>query len=135
MGPYDHYSINWGYRKIQNIESPEQEVKTLDKWIDNKADNPIYRFGNQRFDPSAQTEGIGNNQVKASTYGIKNLKIVAKNLPSWTSSQTNNYEDLSELYGELLSVWSRYVGHVGIHDVVYMSLIKNQIKLVIFIFL
>jgi hypothetical protein len=113
LGPYDHYSINWGYRKIQNIESPEQEVKTLDKWIDNKADNPIYRFGNQRFDPSAQTEGIGNDQVKASTYGIKNLKIVAKNLPSWTSSQTNNYEDLSELYGELLSVWSRYVGHVA----------------------
>jgi len=113
LGPYDHYSINWGYRKIQNIESAEQEVKTLDKWIENKADNPIYRFGNQRFDPSAQTEGIGNNQVKASTYGIKNLKIVAKNLPSWTSSQTNNYEDLSELYGELLSVWSRYVGHVA----------------------
>jgi hypothetical protein len=113
LGPYDHYSINWGYRKIQNIESPEQEVKTLDKWIENKADNPIYRFGNQRFDPSAQTEGIGNDQVKASTYGIKNLKIVAKNLPSWTSSQTNNYEDLSELYGELLSVWSRYVGHVA----------------------
>ncbi|MGK0448880.1 MAG: hypothetical protein ACJA2M_002681, partial [Polaribacter sp.] len=113
LGPYDHYSINWGYRKIQNIESPEQEVKTLDKWIDNKADNPIYRFGNQRFDPSAQTEGIGNDQVKASTYGIKNLKIVAKNLPSWTSSQTNNYEDLSELYGELLNVWSRYVGHVA----------------------
>jgi hypothetical protein len=113
LGPYDHYSINWGYRKIQNIESPEQEVKTLDNWIDSKADNPIYRFGNQRFDPSAQTEGIGNDQVKASTYGIKNLKIVAKNLPSWTSSQTNNYEDLSELYGELLSVWSRYVGHVA----------------------
>ena len=113
LGPYDHYSINWGYRKIQNIKSPEQEVKTLDKWIDSKAENPIYRFGNQRFDPSSQTEGIGNDQVKASTYGIKNLKIVAKNLPSWTSSQTNNYEDLSELYGELLSVWSRYVGHVA----------------------
>ncbi len=112
LGPYDHYSINWGYRKIPNIESPEQEVKILDKWIDSKADNPIYRFGNQRFDPSAQTEGIGNDQVKASTYGIKNLKIVAKNLPSWTSSQTNNYEDLAELYRELLSVWSRYIGHV-----------------------
>jgi hypothetical protein len=112
LGPYDHYSINWGYRKIPNIESPEQEVKTLDKWIESKADNPIYRFGNQRFDPSAQTEGIGNDQVKASTYGIKNLKIVAQNLPGWTSSQTNSYEDLSELYQELLSVWGRYIGHV-----------------------
>jgi hypothetical protein len=114
LGPYDHYSINWGYRKIPLAATPEQEVKTLDQWIADKADNPIYRFGGRNpFDPSAQTEGIGNNQVKASTYGIKNLKIVAKNLPSWTSDQTNNYDDLSELHGELLSVWSRYVGHVS----------------------
>ncbi|MBU3011856.1 zinc-dependent metalloprotease [Polaribacter vadi] len=112
LGPYDHYSINWGYRKVPLAKTPEQEVKTLDKWIEEKADDPIYRFGAQRFDPSAQTEGIGNDQVKASTYGVKNLKIVAKNLPEWTSDQTNNYEDLSELYGELISVWSRYVGHV-----------------------
>jgi len=113
LGPYDHYAINWGYRKLSWAKTPEQEVETLDKWIENKADNPIYRFGGQRFDPSAQTEGIGNDQVKASTYGVKNLKIVAKNLPDWTSNQTNNYEDLSELYGELLGVWSRYVGHVS----------------------
>ena len=113
LGPYDNYSINWGYRIIPNAKTPESESKTLDKWISDKADNPIYRFGSKRFDPSSQTEGIGNDQVKASTYGIKNLKIVAKNLQDWTSNQTNNYDDLNELYGELLSVWSRYVGHVA----------------------
>jgi len=113
LGPYDHYAINWGYRKIAAVNKSEDEVKTLNTWIEDKADNPIYRFGGQRFDPSAQTEGIGNDQVKSSTYGVKNLKIVAKNLPKWTSDQTNNYEDLSELYGELLSVWGRYVGHVA----------------------
>ena len=113
LGPYDHYAINWGYRKLSWAKNPESEVSTLDKWIEDKADNPIYRFGGQRFDPSAQTEGIGNDQVKASTYGMKNLKIVATNLPDWTSNQTNNYADLSELYGELLGVWSRYVGHVS----------------------
>ena len=113
MGPYDHYAINWGYRKIPNVTTPEEEVKTLDKWISDKAGNPIYRFGGQSFDPSAQTEGIGNDQVKASTYGIKNLKVVAKNLSKWTSDKTNNYEDLSELYDELLGVWSRYAGHVA----------------------
>ena len=113
LGPYDHYAINWGYRKIPSAKKPEEEVAILNKWIEDKANNPIYRFGAQRFDPSAQTEGIGNDQVKSSTYGVKNLKIVAKNLPKWTSNQTNNYEDLSELYGELLSVWGRYVGHVA----------------------
>ena len=113
LGPYDHYAINWGYRIIPGADSPQEEVNTLNKWIEEKAGDPIYRFGAQRFDPSAQTEGIGNDQVKASTYGMSNLKIVAKNLPEWTSDQTNNYEDLSELYGELLGVWSRYVGHVA----------------------
>jgi hypothetical protein len=113
LGPYDHYAINWGYRKIANINKPDDEMEILNKWIEDKANNSVYRFGGQRFDPSAQTEGIGNDQVKSSTYGIKNLKIVAKNLTKWTSDQTNNYEDLSELYGELFSVWGRYVGHVA----------------------
>ncbi len=117
LGPYDHYSINWGYRVIPTAKTPEAEVKTLDKWIEAKGNDPVYKFGIQRggsgaFDPESQTEGIGNDQVKASTYGVKNLKIVAKNLQSWTSDQTNNYEDLAELYGELLSVYSRYSGHV-----------------------
>ncbi|MDB2384963.1 zinc-dependent metalloprotease [Polaribacter sp.] len=116
LGPYDHYAINWGYRVIPTAKTSTAEVKTLDSWIEEKAGDPMYKFGFQRrsgFDNEALTEDIGNNHVKASTYGIKNLKIVAKNLPEWTSSQTNNYEDLSELYGELLSVWNRYVTHVA----------------------
>ena len=115
LGPYDHYSINWGYRVLPNIKNPADETKTLDKWISDKGNDPIYKFGIQRrggFDPESQTEGIGNNQVKASTYGVKNLKIVAKNLQNWTSDQTNNYDDLSELHRELLGVFSRYSGHV-----------------------
>mgnify|MGYP003633368565 CR=1 FL=1 len=115
LGPYDHYSINWGYRVLPNATKPEDETKILDKWISDKGDNPIYKFGIQRrggFDPESQTEGIGNDQVKASTYGVKNLKIVAKNLQAWTSDQTNNYDDLAELHGELLGVFSRYSGHV-----------------------
>lgn len=114
MGPYDHYALNWGYRVIPNSVSPESEVPTLDKWILEKAGNPIYKFGKQSssFDPSSQTEDIGNNSMKASSYGLKNLEYVAAHLSEWTSDVTNNYEDLSELYDEQLSVWSRYVGHV-----------------------
>tara|TARA_R110000850_G_scaffold9113_4_gene33621 strand:+ start:5791 stop:8250 length:2460 start_codon:yes stop_codon:yes gene_type:complete len=114
MGPYDHYATNWGYRVIPNATSPEQETKTLNDWIMEKAGDPKFKFGRQssRFDPQSQTEAIGNDPIKASTYGIKNLKYVAKNLPEWTSDQTNNYDDLEELYGELLGVYSRYVGHV-----------------------
>lgn len=117
LGPYDNYAINWGYRVIPNAKSPQDEVKTLHKWIMDKAGDPIYKFGNQgsRFDPTAQTEDIGNNSMKASDYGLKNLKYVAENLPKWTSDTTNNYDDLEELYGELLGVWRRYTGHVATH--------------------
>lgn len=116
LGPYDHYAVNWGYRLITNATT-EGETATLDSWIMEKDGNPNYVFGKQssRFDPSAQTEDIGNNSMKASTYGLKNLKYVAENLPSWTSDKTNDYEDLEELQGELLGVWSRYVGHVATH--------------------
>ncbi|MFH7000084.1 zinc-dependent metalloprotease [Flavobacterium sp. FlaQc-57] len=114
MGAYDHYALNWGYRVIPNVKSPQDEVKTLDKWILDKAGNPLYKYGKQSsaFDPTTQTEDIGNNSMKASSYGMKNLEYVANHLSEWTSSATNNYDDLDELYKEFLDVWSRYVGHV-----------------------
>jgi hypothetical protein len=114
MGPYDHYAVNWGYRVIPNSVSPEAEVPTLEKWILEKASDPMYKYGKQSssFDPTSQTEDIGNNSMKASSYGLKNLEYVAIHLSEWTSDVTNNYDDLSELYDELLSVWSRYIGHV-----------------------
>jgi hypothetical protein len=82
--------------------------------VEAKAGDPRFRFGNQgtTFDPSSQTEDVGNDPVRASTYAVKNLKFVAKNLADWTSKKTNDYEDLIELNDELLSSWSRYVGHV-----------------------
>ncbi|WP_158975251.1 zinc-dependent metalloprotease [Cellulophaga sp. L1A9] len=114
MGPYDHYATNWGYRYIANASSAAEEVPVLNKWILEKANDPKYKFGRQSstFDPQSQTEGVGDDPVAASTYGLKNLKYVAANLPAWTSDKTNNYDDLEELYGELLGVYSRYVGHV-----------------------
>ncbi|WP_179351862.1 zinc-dependent metalloprotease [Winogradskyella vidalii] len=116
LGPYDNYAINYGYRYIDDAKSAEDEKETLKSWVNEKSGNPIYKFGGRgSYDPTAQTEDIGNNSIKASTYGLKNLKIVAQNLPSWTSDKTDNYDDLEELYGELLSVWSRYVGHVVTH--------------------
>jgi len=117
LGPYDDYAINYGYRYITEAQSADAEKETLNGWIMEKAGDPKYKFGKQssRFDPTAQTEDIGNNSILASTYGLKNLKIVAQNLPVWTSDKTDNYDDLSELYGEMLGVWSRYVGHVVTH--------------------
>ncbi|MGK7388902.1 MAG: zinc-dependent metalloprotease [Candidatus Cyclobacteriaceae bacterium M2_1C_046] len=114
IGPYDHYAINWGYRYIPEAEKTEDEKEILDSWIKKHEGDPRYMFGNDygRVDPSSQTENIGDDPIKASTYGLNNLKKVAPKLKEWTADETNNYDDLSELYNELIGVWSRYVGHV-----------------------
>ena len=43
IGPYDHYVINWGYRVLPD-PTPEAERATLNRWIIEKADDPMYRF-------------------------------------------------------------------------------------------
>jgi len=112
LGPYDNYAINWGYRYIPDATT-EEEKATLNQWILEKEGDPVYLFGGSNsFDPSSQTESVGDDPVKASTYGLSNLKIVASKLTDWTTSAGDNYEDLEELYAELIRVWSRYAGHV-----------------------
>ena len=111
LGPYDNYSIEWGYRYFSNKNEIEID-SILSKWIGNKNLKPLYMFGSYGSDPDSQTENIGNDPVKASYYGIKNLKIVTKNLESWTTDKGSDYEDLNELYQELISVYRRYIYHV-----------------------
>ena len=114
IGPYDDYSIEWGYRYFG--ETPENERETLRIIVDSKSLNPIYMFGGYGNDPNSQTENIGDDPVRASMYGIKNLKIVANNLENWTMQPNGNYDDLNEIYGELISVYRRYIYHV--HNIV-----------------
>ena len=111
LGPYDDYAIEWGYRHFPG-ETSETEKVSLKKIVDAKSMNPIYMFGSGGNDPDTQTENIGDDPVKASDYGLKNLKLVAKNLDEWTTSEGQSYEDLKELYNELLGVYRRYIYHV-----------------------
>tara|TARA_Y100000816_G_scaffold51307_1_gene32820 strand:- start:4152 stop:6383 length:2232 start_codon:yes stop_codon:yes gene_type:complete len=126
LGPYDDYSIEWGYRYFPG-KSVNEEREILSKFVDQKSLNPIYMFGSSWGDPNSQTENIGDDPVKASYYGIKNLKIVAENLTKWTYLPNKDYEDLEELYGELLGVYRRYIFHViGIIGGVNQTLINTN---------
>tara|TARA_S200000501_G_scaffold258992_1_gene242902 strand:- start:13624 stop:15930 length:2307 start_codon:yes stop_codon:yes gene_type:complete len=131
LGPYDDYSIEWGYRYFG--KSPEEEKEILKKFVDEKSLNPIYMFGGYGNDPNSQTENIGDDPVKASMYGISNLKIVAKNLKEWTVEPKENYNELDELYGELIGVYRRYIYHVlklvgGIYDTPHNENQKGVIR-------
>ena len=115
IGPYDHYVINWGYRVLPQSRTPEAERPTLNKWIQEKAGDARYHYQPQQFggmDPRAQTEDVGDDPVKASGFAVANLKRVLPNLVQWTSTPGESYDDLAELYGEALGMWSTYMGHV-----------------------
>ncbi|MFP2997101.1 zinc-dependent metalloprotease [Spongiivirga sp. MCCC 1A20706] len=116
IGVYDKHSIKWGYRPILDAETPADEKKTLDKWILDHADDPMYRFGRQQFgviDPSSQTEDLGDDAIKASNYGIANLKRIVPNLIEWTAEDGKNYSDLGTMYRQVLGQYNRYMGHVS----------------------
>ncbi len=114
IGVYDKHAIRWGYRPIMDAKTASDEKKTLDGWILEHAGDPMYRFGRrQGIDPTAQTEDLGDDAIKASTYGIANLKRIVPNLIKWTSKDGETYGDLSAMYGHVVSQFNRYMGHVA----------------------
>lgn len=116
IGIYDKYAIKWGYKPIPG-KTGKAEKETLDKWILEHADDPMYRFGSQQsggvIDPSSQTEDLGDDAVLASKYGIANLKRIVPNLIEWTGETGKEYDDLETLYGQVLGQYNRYMGHVA----------------------
>ncbi len=126
VGEYDKYSIAWGYRPILDAKTPEEELPTLRKWIADKNGDPLYRFGRQGNpnDYTAQSEDLGDDAMKASQYGIKNLKTIMNNLQDWTYVEGSDFRELEEMYGEVRSQFNRYMGHVGR----YVGGVKEEYK-------
>ena len=113
IGPYDKHAINWGYRPILD-KTAEDEKPILDQWILDKAGDPMYRFGRRDgVDPTSQTEDLGDNSMKASAYGIKNLKRIVPNLEKWTTKKGETYDEMGAMYGQVLGQFNRYMGHVA----------------------
>ncbi|GIV61063.1 MAG: glutaminyl-tRNA synthetase [Rhodothermaceae bacterium] len=116
IGEYDKWAIEWGYRPIPEARTPDEERPILNRWVVERADDPRYFYGRQsgaRIDPRAQNEDLGDDAVKASTYGLANLKRIVPNLIAWTEENGKNYDDLEELYEQVVAQWNRYAGHVA----------------------
>jgi hypothetical protein len=129
IGEYDKWAVEWGYRLLPDAKTADDEVPTLDKWIEEKATDKRYYFGRQGQpdDPRDQSECIGDNAMKASNYGIKNLQRIVPNLVNWTKQPNEDYSDLAEIYGEVTGQFRRYIGHVCYNfGGIYETLKKNN---------
>lgn len=113
IGAYDQFAIKFGYTYFPAQQSVKEEKKILDAMIMKKSKDPIYFYGKQgSIDPRAQSEDLGDNAMKASTYGIENLKRILPNIEKWTYEPGKELEDANDLYYEVIRQYRRYVNHV-----------------------
>lgn len=115
IGDYDKWAIEWGYRWMPQAKTPEEEVPVLNKLTIDKLKDKRYWFGTEidPDDPRGQNEDLGDNAVKASGYGIKNLQRIVAKLPEWTKEANKDYSGLNQMYGQVVTQFNRYMGHVA----------------------
>lgn len=115
IGDYDKWAIEWGYGFGATDE--QVDMKQRNKMYNERlAQNPRIWFGTYEYgntsDPRTQSEDLSDNAVKASEYGIKNLKRVMPNLAEWTKEEGDRYKNLAQMYGQMVGQFNRYMGHV-----------------------
>ena len=124
LGPYDRFLVKYAYSFI-----PEDADSVVERWVDEKAGDPVYRYGRQqvkaRYDPSAIEEDLGNDPVRSSEYGISNLKYIIAHNGEWADDSTDpdgklrreRYKLIVKQMGRYLSAVSANVGGIYLNQV------------------
>lgn len=131
------WAIAWGYRPIPNATKPDQELPVLDEWAHEQDKTPWLRFSTALTggsDPGELMEAVGDaDAVKSTALGINNLRRVARLLlPATIAQNGSSYNDLSELYGDMIEQWVLELNHVvaivGGLESQHMKLGRNGVR-------
>ena len=116
INDYDCWAVKWGYQWRPEFKDAATEKKQL------RSEVTQVLAGNRRLwwsgdegksqDPRSQTEDLGDNQMRANEYGLKNLKRVVQNLEQWTAQPDGQYDDLDEMHRAVRAQYQRYINHV-----------------------
>ncbi len=116
INDYDKWAIKWGYQWRPEFKDAASEKKALRSEVTKKlAQNRRLWWSSDEGrgqDPRSQTEDLGDNQMKANAYGMKNLQRVVQNLETWTAQPDDQYDDLREMHSAVRQQYQRYVNHV-----------------------
>jgi hypothetical protein len=118
IGPWDKYITRWGYTPIPGARTPDEEWPTLNRWSREQDATPWYRFNmsdSRGSDPGDQNEAVGDaDPVKATGWGIRNIKRTVPLLIPAAVQPDRDYDDLNMLYGRLINQWATELRHVTI---------------------
>jgi hypothetical protein len=116
IGVYDKFAIGWAYR-YTGSKTPHEELADLNKQLRAHENDRMYTFGEQQdirdaIDPRSQIEDLGNDAVKASHYGLLNLKRIVPQILSWTREEGDNYDEAGKMLNSAIGQWNQYAYHV-----------------------
>ena len=117
LGPYDYYAIRVAYQPVYDAKSVEEEFRTVSGWVSEKAGDPMYRFAPEQyllttFDPSAMSYDLGDDAIKASTYGIKNLKYIMAHMNEWMEDEDIDFSYRDNMYRFIVAQVKDYLFNV-----------------------
>lgn len=117
IGIYDKWAIAWGYRWFPEDWTVLQEHAFLQQWATQELskDKRLFCVVDFLFTPDdarVLIEDLGDDVVKASHYGVQNLKRVMKDLPNWTNNPEKDPTDLRNMTMGVFRQYDNYMGHV-----------------------
>jgi len=120
IGPYDYFAIEWGYREFKGTGTAEEDLPYLNKIAERQLKEPMIRFGGGREngkvgagDPHARAEDLGNDPIKATTYGLKNIEYITGYIVKACGEKDKDYSLLNHMYDQLLAQMYRELEQVG----------------------
>lgn len=115
IGDYDTWAIEWGYKLFPRYRNADEERTYMNSWVVDKLKNNRLWFGTETNpdDPRSQREQVGDDAMKGSMYGIKNLQRIVPNLLDWTKEPNRDFSSLREMYDQLTGQFNMYTGHVA----------------------
>jgi hypothetical protein len=117
IGIYDKWAIEWGYKWFPEkyFNNQDEERLYFREWVTrtNNKEKRTWFGGPQSLvivDSRSLPGDLGDDQVKAGTYGIKNLQRLMKNFYDWAPFNGNQYNsDLNDTYFEVVTQYVRYL--------------------------
>lgn len=116
IGDYDKWAIEWGYKFIGAKTAEEDSKIQAPLTTARLAANNRLWFGDgesRMGDPRCQSEDLGDDNMKANTLGLKNIKRLMEHLPEWTYQEGGQYETMKGIYGEIEFTYLRMLSHVA----------------------
>jgi hypothetical protein len=115
IGIYDEWQIRIGYKYNPDLD-PEEDFKEVKKWLYEKKDDIRYTYvnpyGHKYNDAASQTEDLGDDPIKATKYGIKNLKYINKNLKNWMFEEGESCKKMGEYRNLIMKQFITYSQHI-----------------------